>query len=318
MKRFGFVIIILIIAALPLNAQTAKVSLRAKTEVTSAQPVTVGDIAAVDAPQNVAKKIMDTVICTGPTPGNQRIVDAEYVKLKLKSLNLGCTVQFIGSNSATIVGKCLRITPKQLEEAALEYIASQAHSNEIEYEAAIQRSPREIVLAGGSNVEIRVKSTDRGIRPGTNSISLEVLSDDKVVATTNLAVQIKAVANVLVATGVIAQGQEINEQNTKWEKRDLANIANPISMGQENREWVAKRSIRSGAILTTSDVDLPAAIKAGDSIALIVKCGGVIIRTNAQAKQSGQIGDSIRVRSGASREDVRARIVNATTAEIIK
>ena len=85
MKRFGFVIITLIIAALPLNAQTAKVSLRAKTEVTSAQPVTVGDIAAVDAPQNVAKKIMDTVICTRPTPGNQRIVDAEYVKLKLKS-----------------------------------------------------------------------------------------------------------------------------------------------------------------------------------------------------------------------------------------
>ena len=319
MKRIASVLIALIISTtIPLYAQTAKVSLRAKTEVTSAQPVTIADIATVEAPQSAAKKIMDTIICTAPTPGNQRIVDAEYVKLKLKSSNIGCAVDVAGSGSATIVGKCLRISPKQLEDTALEYINSQLQSNQIEYEATIQRSPREIILAGGSNVEIRVKPTARRLQPGPNTISLEVLFDEKIAATTNVAVQVEAVATILVATEVISQGQAINEQNTKWDKRHLGGFSDPVFIGQENKEWVARRSIRPGAILTSADIELPAAIKSGDSVTLTVKCGGVLITTSAIARQSGRIGDNIRVRSDMSKEDVRAQIVSANTVEIVK
>jgi flagella basal body P-ring formation protein FlgA len=321
MKRS--ILILLVVVAVLLaktfahGAVVAKVILHPKSEVRSAQPITLGEIASVEAPQALAKKISGTVICTGPIPGNERIVDAEYVKAKLNALDLGCTIKVTGA-SAVLTGKCLRISSKQLEDEALNFVAAQAPSAEITYGATIQRSPREIVLPGGSNVEIQAKILSGSVKPGPNTIALEVITDGRVAATTSATVVVRAVADVLVATGAIPQGTAINDQNTKWDKRDLAGFSDPITKGQEDKNWVARRSIRAGSIINSSDVTLPPAVRAGDSVTLTVKCGGVSLTTTAEARQSGRIGESIRVRAGVSSEDVRARITSASAVEIVK
>lgn len=296
----------------------AKINLAAKCEVTSAQPVCLGDIATVEAPQAVGKKIKDTIICTGPVPGSQRIVDVEYIRLKLNSLGLGCQTQFSGSKSVVISGKCLRITPEQLEEAALNFVKSQNTYGDVEYGASVQRSPREVVLPGGLSVDIQAKAMGQGIRVGPNTIMLEMVADGRVLSKSSVTVLVSAVANVLVSTEPIAQGAAINDSNTKWEKRELPGFGSPILMGQNEGNWVARRSIRSGAALTSSDVEVPSAIRAGDTVTVVVRCGGVSLTTSAEAKQSGRIGDNIRVRSALSNEDVRGRVVSSSRVEIIK
>lgn len=322
MKRSIMVLVIvaavLLAKTLVYGAVVAKVALRPKSEVQSAQPITLGEIATVQAPQALAKKISGMVICTGPIPGNERIVDAEYLKTKLSALNLGCTFKLTGATSAVLSGKCLRISSQQLEDAALNFVAAQAPSAEITYGTTIQRSPREVVLPGGANVEIQAKSLNGSVRPGPNTIALEIVTDGRVAATTSATVSVKAVANVMVATTTIPQGTAINDQNTKWDKRDLAGFNDPIVMGQDDKNWVSRRSIRAGSIINSSDVTLPPAVRAGDSVTLTVKCGGVSLTTNAEAKQSGRVGESIRVRAGVSSEDVRARITSPSAVEIVK
>ncbi len=322
MRRSIFLILILLFSAFTqVDAQkrpVAKINLAAKCEVTSAQPVTIGDIATVEAPQAAANKIKDTVICTGPVPGSQRIVDGEYIRLKVTALSLGCEVQFSGSKSVVISGKCLRITPEQLEEAALDFVRSQNPSGDIEYGLSIQRSPREIVLPGGLSADIQAKSMGQGIRVGPNTIMLDVIADGKVLSKSSVTVLVSAVANVLVSTEAIVQGVAINDSNTKWEKRELPGFGSPILMGQENTNWVARRSIRPGVTLSMTDVELPAAVRAGDTVTVVVRCGAVSLTTSAEARQSGRIGDNIRVRSTLSNEDVRARVVSSSRVEIIK
>lgn len=322
MKRLIFLIFCLALSicthAGAQNRAAAKINLAAKCEVTSAQPVTIGEIATVEAPPTAAKKIKDTVICTGPVPGSQRIVDIEYIRLKVNALGLDCAVQFSGSKSVVISGKCLRITPEQLEEAALDFVKSHNPSGDIEYGASIQRSPREIVLPGGLSVEIQAKAIAQGIRVGPNTIMLEVVADGRVLSKSSVAVIVSAVANVLVSTETIAQGTAINDTNTKWEKRELPGFGSPILMGQEETNWVARRSIRLGVTLSSADVEVPAVIRTGDTVTVVVRCGGVSLTTSAEARQSGRIGDNIRVRSELSNEDVRGRVVSSSRIEIIK
>ncbi|NLN75968.1 MAG: flagellar basal body P-ring formation protein FlgA [Armatimonadetes bacterium] len=322
MKRSIITIFLLVVSlATQICAQklpSAKITLHAKCEVSSAQPVTIGDIASVEAPAAAAGKIKDTVICTGPIPGSQRIVDAEYIRLKLNSLNTGCSVLISGAESVVLSGKSLKITSEQLEEAALQFVSGQTLSEEIGYGFSIQRTPKEIILPGGSNVEIQPKLTGRSVRPGANTVLLDVVADGKAVSKSSVTVLVKAVANVLVAGASIGQGTAVDAQNTKWEKRELTGSSEPIIMGKENADWVARRTIRAGAVITLADVELPSAIKSGDSIMLVVRCGGVSLTTTAQAKQSGRIGDNIRVRTEASNEELRARVVSSNAVEIVR
>lgn len=318
-------ILILLVVATVLLARTfahgavvAKVILHAKSEVRSAQPITLAEIASVEAPQALAKKIGGLVVCTGPIPGVERTVDAQYLRVKLNALNLNCTVKFTGASSAVLTGKCVRVSSKQLEDAALSFVAAQAPSAEITYGATIQHSPREIVLPGGSNAEIQARSLNGSVRPGPNTIALDVIVDSRVAATTSATVAVKAVASVLVATSAIPQGTAINEQNTKWDKRDLTGFNDPIVMGQDDKNWVARCSVRAGSIINSSDVALPPAVRSGDSVTLTVKCGTVSLTTTAEAKQSGRVGESIRVRAGMSNEDVRARIISSGAVEIVR
>jgi Chaperone for flagella basal body P-ring formation len=62
----------------------------------------------------------------------------------------------------------------------------------------------------------------------------------------------------------------------------------------------------------------PPAVQAGSSVKLTVTTGAVRVSAPATAHQPGQPGDSIRVTSQLNRQSYLARIVDATTVELVR
>ena len=174
-----------------------------------------------------------------------------------------------------------------------------------------------MVLPDDPAVEVKPWLFCSSIHPGVNTVAKEAVLNGRTLMTRSAVARVKATANVLMAVDAIPQGQALTEQNTKVEQCDVTNIKDPVlqAPGGDN-DWVARRTIQAGKVITALDVALPPAIKSGDTVTVTVKCGSVCLRTSAEAKQDGRIGDSIRVRSDASEDDVRARVVGPGAVEI--
>lgn len=319
MKRA--LLILLVITAIFLagaiaHASEPKVTLLPEANVVTSRPVTVGDIAKIEGPAGSAGKIAGVAVTGAPLPGSRRTIEAEYVKLKLGTAGFGA-VKVAGAAKITLTGKCRRISPQTLEDVAKDYATGLLPKGGPNYEIEVERGPRELVLPDDPAIEVKPRLFSAAIHTGVNTIAIDASLAGRVMATTSAVLRIKSTAVVLIAASTIAQGQALTEQNTKSESRDVTKLKDPISPAQQGG-WVARRMIQAGSAITASDVALPPDIRLGEQVTLTVKCGAVAIRTSAEARQDGRVGDSIRVRSGVSNEELRARVTAPGTVEIAR
>lgn len=321
MKRALLVLIVVftvLVARAIAHSAEIKVVLPAQVEVGTSQQVSLKDLAKIQAPKAIAVKLGDVSITSAPLPGEERPLEAHYVQLKLSAAGFG-DVKVAGAAKVTLVGKCRRVSVQQMQDTVKEFALGQLPQSGLTYDIEVERSPREMVLPDDPAIEVKPRLFSSSIHAGVNTIAIEALLNGRTVQTRSAVARIKATANVLMAVDAIPQGKALTEQNTKIESRDVTTVKDPILQGPgEDRNWVARRTIQSGSIITASDVALPPAIRTGDSVTLTVKCGSVALRTSAEAKQDGRVGDSIRVKSGVSNEDVRARITGPGAVEIAR
>ena len=321
MKRW-IVILLVITGILTVEAgargTTATVRLKEQCEVRCTKPVRVKDIASIEAPEDLARKIGDVVVGSGPLPGSTKTINSRYVEMKVASACKSTDVALVGPGKVSVTGKCVRVSPGELADAARDFVMTQLPNGNCTYEIVVQRMPRELVVRDYGAVEVRPRIRRYSVRTGPNTVLVDAVVDGQVVATTSASLQVNAVADVLVATVTIRQGEPITDGNTTWEPRDITKLPAAIVMGPEGAldDWIARRTLRARRTITTSDVELPPAIRRGDTVTLTVRCGKVTLRTTAEAKQQGRPGDSVRVRSSISKQDVTAVIVAAGQVEI--
>lgn len=341
MKRTIVIVLLIVMAGVmaqaaasprpsPPGEEVCKITLPAEARVATSRPVTVGDIAKIQGPARYASKIAAVVVTAAPQPGTTRTIDAGYVRLKLDAAGLGA-VKVAGAAKTMVTGKCRRVSPQTLEDLVKNYAIELLPKNNLDYQIEVERSPRELILPDDPAVEIKPRLYSATIHPGVNTLAIDASLGGRVIATTSAVLQVKTTALVLIAADTIVQGQALTEQNTKTELRDITKIKDPLlaprqdvqaqetnGPAQSDTLRVARRTIQAGAIITNSDVAAPPDIRAGEQVTLTVRCGAVAIKTSAEARQDGRVGDSIRVRTIASNEDVRARVAAPGRVEITR
>ncbi|MEN6582626.1 MAG: flagellar basal body P-ring formation chaperone FlgA [Armatimonadota bacterium] len=298
------------------HAAQVKVTLRPESQVQPAHTVTVGDIASIEAPKAVASRIGGVTIATAPLPGQQRMIKSSYIKLRLKSIGSSGDVKLIGPDEVAIVGECVKLSSDELADEAKSFVLSQLQNDSCTYEVTIERAPRELTIAAGGNIKLKSRFMGSAIRRGVNTVMVDVQRDGRTVASVSTPVMVKSVAQVLIATSPIRQGEALTASNTALEQREVTNIPDAVGQDSEATQWIARRSIKPGCIIVSSDVVLPPTVKKGDSVSLVVRCGNITLRTNGEVKQDGRVGDTVRVISAVSQSEVRARVVEPGLVEI--
>ena len=323
MKRIIYILLLSMIIEAPsiaAVAPVAKISLRSECEVASAQQVKVEDIADISAPAKLAEKLGEMVICTAPIPGGSRTLESSYIRSKVAAICGETPVKMAGADRVKLTGRCIRVSSDEIADEARNFVLSQLPRDNCTYEVTIQRAPRELTLSEGEGIVLRPKILTNSVRPGPCTVAIDAVVNGRTAATTSATLDIRAVADVLVATAPIAQGEAITSANTTWDQRDVTRSPGAISMseGGEVKDWIARRTISAGSLITSSDVKLTPVVRSGDKVTLTVKCGNVTLRTTAQSKQDGRVGDSIQVKSEMSQQEVRARITGPGTVEIVR
>jgi flagella basal body P-ring formation protein FlgA len=78
-----------------------------------------------------------------------------------------------------------------------------------------------------------------------------------------------------------------------------------------------RRTLPAGSWLRRLDCLPLDGVKRGSQVTLVARAGAVVVRTTAQALEDGLPGEWIRVLRSASRTVLRARVVDATTVEVV-
>jgi len=306
--------------ALGANAATttARVTFKPEAQVQPGSDVLVKDIAGIQAPAGLAARIGQVVVARAPMPGQSRTLDAGYIKGKIAFAEPKAAISALGAQQVKITGACVRMTGAQLADAVKEFAAKRIPNDGREYEVTVDPISREVVAPAGEDISVEPELLSEGLHAGLNPVRINVRSGSHSVAVTFASVRVTVTARVLVATDQIDKSASLTTANTTWDKRDISKVPNAIIEKDDSsyRDFVARRPIRPGAVVTSDDVALPAAIKQGDTISLVVRCGKVVLQTAAEARQTGSVGDTIRVMSPASTGEVRAKIIEPGLAEI--
>ncbi len=81
--------------------------------------------------------------------------------------------------------------------------------------------------------------------------------------------------------------------------------------------YVARRSIKAGAILTRDKLKARTDIQRNDKIRALIRDGGVALSFEATALQAGNVGDIIRIRKDYKRR-FKARVLSNTEVEVLQ
>lgn len=323
MYRPAVIFILVVCASSAWAAKTApvvKIALRPECTVQPGRSVALRDVADITGPAIPARKAGDMMVGIGPLPGKHRTVTSSYISGRAQALRIGAEVRVVGAEECDLAGSCVRWDSKSLSDAAEELVKSNLPQDGSVYETSVSRRPKEIVTAGGGRAELRARLLSSNVKAGLNTVAVDAMVDGQAAKTATVAVQVLRSAEALTALSAIPQGEPLTPQNTAWVRQDVTRMPNAVVRPAQGEEpnWVAKRSLTAGAVLTSVDVIDPPAIKRGDTVILMVKCGAVRLATTAEAKQDRRQGEMVAVRPASSDQNVTGRVVERGLVEIVR
>ncbi len=155
--------------------------------------------------------------------------------------------------------------------------------------------------------EILNESTQLDI--GYNRIYIKLLNDDIVADK----IQITYNAKIEIMTPVVKEdirfGEKINVDNLRMEKRAIKNNYHRYFRNRQiDKNMIANKLLRSGQVLTRSDLKRKPIIRRGQDVALKVLSGNILIEMNGIAKEAGFTGEKIRVYNQHTRKHYKGII----------
>jgi len=130
-------------------------------------------------------------------------------------------------------------------------------------------------------------------------------------------VRARVTAMVAVAGAPVAANEALTDAQVTIERRDISNIADPISSPQEVVGQMSRRMLRPGDILRSGQLSSPVLVKRGDAVMMVARREGIEVSTAGEALDAGAAGAMVRVRNAGSGQVVRMRVSGPGTVEPI-
>jgi len=133
-----------------------------------------------------------------------------------------------------------------------------------------------------------------------------------------LTIRLKLYKQVLVTKENIKKGSELLQNQFEKKLFDVSSLrGKAISDFEKLNGLKSKFNLKKNEVLTENDVEQIPILKSGDKVLAILQKGSVVISFDAIAKQSGSIGDLIRIIS-SDKKQFKAKVIDNLSVSIIE
>ncbi len=131
-----------------------------------------------------------------------------------------------------------------------------------------------------------------------------------------LTLRVTVSKKVFRALGVINSGEEVTNAQVEEVVENISDVRGDPVESLSSKGLVAAIKIPAGAILTKTMVEVKPDVLAGETVSAYVAQGSVVVTLSAVARESGSVGDIIRVVTGDNKL-LRGKIENENIVRII-
>ena len=167
------------------------------------------------------------------------------------------------------------------------------------------------------DVEYEVKAPQQWEGWGNSSLAVIIRVDNRVVKNIPVRVEVEALADVVVTTRQMEQGEVISETDVAIQKRDLASVGSKICRNPSEAVGKRlKRSVRGNAALQSDQMGKLPLVKSGQLVTILLENELIRVTATGRSKGAGAAGDIVMVQNLVSQKDVQARVLDSSTVRV--
>ena len=298
MNRFAFALS-LAFAAFAARPALADAMLRPNV-VVDADVLKLGDLF-----DNVGDKT-NVVVARSPLPGRRATVDAEW----LMRIAHGAGVDWRPASSfdhAVIERTGVTIGSDQIQQELSTALAAQGVPADAEIELANRGLQITVPVGVSTNVGVRDLYYDSRYKRFTATI--EVPADSPSAERVRVTGRVFVTVDVPVLAHPMSRGEVITAHDLTWSKsREETLRRDVITDADQMIGLVPRQPLRSGQMISQSDLQKPVAVAKGALVTMVLKAGAMSLSAQGRALESGSVGEVIHVTNTHSNQTIEARV----------
>lgn len=286
----------------------------------SSGSITVGDVAVVNG-RNIDAAILidDVVLGRAPWPGNSRSIGVGEIMLALRNSAVDLSkVQFVGADDVTVSVRATRISGAQIASYAEERLRRKLDISTGRVVVELRRVPDDqLVPLGNGDVRLkfdRISSSKSGRQA---YISARIVVDGIVFKTIGISFTVKRFEDIVVARDDMRQGRVVTAKSLAVESVEVTQLSGSTFRNIDDvTGHVVKSSIRSGQIITDKLLADIVTVKKGDVVTLLIRNGGLEVRSSGVCQEDGANGDVVRVVNAVTKKLLYGSVLDSSIVEV--
>jgi flagella basal body P-ring formation protein FlgA len=293
------------------------VTVRAMSEV-SGETFALGQIAEVTGTDRTLKERVAAVeVGASPLPGLTRPLRYGDILIRLRAGRIDPKqIQLICPDEVRVMRGGDEIPPDEMTQAAKAALqaARKDASDEYSFEAAPLTTK---LFTPPGKREYRAGIPRGQFENGAAIVPVAVLVDGKTVKTVDIFFRIRRMVTAVVCARLLDEGTVLTEGDVTVARVELPfGAAAPLTDVQTAVGKRTRRRIPQGQPLIASALEIPPVITAGAKVSVESVVGIVKVTAAGVARESGAVGDRIRVFIPQTKKEVTAIIVDASTVRV--
>lgn len=293
------------------------ISLKQKATVQGVD-IHLGEISRIDSVDpRWGQKLDRLVIAKAPQPGRSRQITVDYLRLRLKQMDLAPeTVTLSGSQQVQVSREGLEVSEEEIAKIVDEYL----RTNRIWGDAAVtiknlQISDDRTLPKGHTTYQIEPPDHMRSLSTIPLAIVFDV--DGKFKKRVKANVKVAALGSVVITAKPIGRLKPISVEDLKVEVMDLVGLpANVIADIDDIIGKRARRNIQAGEFLRPDLIEMPPLVKRGDMVVIVAETKGLKVTAIGEVKSAGRLGERVKVVNLDSNKRLSARVVDSKTVKV--
>lgn len=217
----------------------------------------------------------------------------------------------------TFCGMSLSVQANPIESTLQKRIGRQLQSvypsGQFKYSVTIKWVPEQFhEIEAGQVREVTYRGTGKPISYCLYRVSYDV---NGLVKTANVQAYIKVEELLPVAVQRLLSGRALQKNDVDWRWIDITKMTGkPVEKQTEMQGLVLNRIVNKGSVLKWTDLRRKPVMRSGDEVTLIYNFKGIKIDMHCVSRQSGAIGDRVRLYSRETGKTYVGEVTGTATA----
>ena len=166
------------------------------------------------------------------------------------------------------------------------------------------------------NFDYRITQKPNDFRPGKKNVTADILKDGVEQGQVKMSGDLRLFGTVVNTTKRLNRNDIISDEDVIAKRQDISMLDSGLI--QEPKQAVGQKlklSLPAGAVLYNQNLDAPPLVNRGERVTIMAKSQAIQITAPGEARNSGALGEMVRVKNLTSRHEIQARVLSAGVVE---